>query len=91
MNAVTKMSVKGQVVIPKDVRDKLAWDAGTELQVTPTAGGVLIQPLYRKKQTLTMAQFKKIVKPHEGPYIPESEWPALMEEDLRKRWEERGC
>jgi AbrB family looped-hinge helix DNA binding protein len=46
MTAMTKVSAKGQVVIPKDVRDRLRWPQGTELEVVDGPAGVML----RKKE-----------------------------------------
>lgn len=40
----TKISSKGQVVIPKSVRGRHEWPAGTVLEVEETADGVLLRP-----------------------------------------------
>lgn len=40
----TTISTKGQVILPKAVRDRLHWDAGTRLIVEETADGVLLKP-----------------------------------------------
>ncbi len=42
MNAQTRVSAKGQVVIPKDVRDRLHWAPGTPLDVIEKAGSVTL-------------------------------------------------
>ena len=42
---VTTVSTKGQVILPKAIRDQLHWDAGTRLVVEHTAEGVLLKPL----------------------------------------------
>jgi AbrB family looped-hinge helix DNA binding protein len=41
---VTRLSAKGQVVIPKAIRDAKAWHAGLELLVQQTEDGVLLRP-----------------------------------------------
>lgn len=41
----TKVSTKGQVILPKAIRDQLNWDAGTRLVVEHTMDGVLLKPM----------------------------------------------
>lgn len=41
----TTVSTKGQVILPKAIRDQLRWDAGTRLAVEHTAEGVLLKLL----------------------------------------------
>ena len=43
----TRLSSKGQVILPKSVRDAHRWRAGTEFQVESTDDGVLLRPLKR--------------------------------------------
>jgi AbrB family looped-hinge helix DNA binding protein len=43
-SARTRVSTKGQVILPKAIRDKRHWTAGTELTVEETAEGVLLRP-----------------------------------------------
>ena len=43
-NVRTRVSTKGQVILPKAIRDKRKWTAGTELTVEETAEGVLLRP-----------------------------------------------
>ena len=40
----TTVSTKGQVILPKAIRDRRRWDAGTELAVEETEDGVLLRP-----------------------------------------------
>ncbi len=51
--ATVKLSSKGQVVIPKDVRDSLHWGVGVELVLLKTEYGVMLQtkPLKEKLQS----------------------------------------
>lgn len=39
----TTVSTKGQVILPKPIRQALQWDAGTELVVENTGDGVLLK------------------------------------------------
>ncbi len=41
----TTLSTKGQVILPKTIRDRLHWGAGTRLAVVETEAGVLLRPL----------------------------------------------
>ena len=41
----TTLSTKGQVVLPKPIRDALGWDAGARLAVERTSEGVLLKPV----------------------------------------------
>lgn len=40
----TKLSSKGQVIIPKGVRNTHQWEAGLELLVIDTGDGILLRP-----------------------------------------------
>ena len=40
----TRLSSKGQVILPKSVRDAHQWRPGTEFIVENTADGVLLRP-----------------------------------------------
>ena len=41
----SKLSVKGQVVLPAAIRAAKAWQAGLQFEVVSTAEGVLLKPL----------------------------------------------
>ena len=44
MNAITtKLSTKGQLILPKAIREKLKWRAGTPLVLEWTDNGVLVK------------------------------------------------
>jgi AbrB family looped-hinge helix DNA binding protein len=86
-----RVSTKGQIVIPKDIRERFNWDANTELQVTETGGGIFLQPVSPERPRISHEEFRKRLPKYTGPYIPESEWREIMEADLQKRWAEKGC
>ena len=47
----TKLSSKGQVILPKTVRDARNWPPGTEFAVEQVSDGVLLRPLRPFKPT----------------------------------------
>jgi len=43
VNATVTMSTKGQIVIPRELRERLGWAEGTRLELHSQAGGVVIR------------------------------------------------
>jgi AbrB family looped-hinge helix DNA binding protein len=41
---VTRLSTKGQVIVPKEIRDRRKWKSGMRLVVEETSEGVLLRP-----------------------------------------------
>jgi AbrB family looped-hinge helix DNA binding protein len=41
---LTKLSTKGQMILPKSIRDSRAYEPGTEFTVEETADGILLRP-----------------------------------------------
>jgi AbrB family looped-hinge helix DNA binding protein len=41
----TRLSSKGQIVLPKSVRNARSWGAGTEFEVVEATQGVFLRPL----------------------------------------------
>ena len=48
---LTLLSSKGQVIIPKAMRDARHWHAGTRLEVTDTPEGLLLKPVQPQNKT----------------------------------------
>ncbi|MFD0848342.1 AbrB/MazE/SpoVT family DNA-binding domain-containing protein [Sphingosinicella xenopeptidilytica] len=89
MNARTRLSAKGQVVIPKDVRTELGLAEGQELDVITVNGGVLLRPVQQKSGRSfdeLLAAFRSRVPPYEGPPVSIEE----MDEGVARMWAERG-
>jgi AbrB family looped-hinge helix DNA binding protein len=40
----TRLSTKGQIVVPKGIRESRAWGPGTEFEVEETGDGILLRP-----------------------------------------------
>jgi len=41
----TRLSTKGQAILPKTIRDAHGWDFGTEFVVEEAPGGIVLRPL----------------------------------------------
>jgi AbrB family looped-hinge helix DNA binding protein len=64
MTTIT-LSSKGQVVIPKEIRDELHWVAGTRITLVSSASGVMLKAVPKK----TGRRFENLIGmlKHEGP------------------------
>lgn len=74
MTAQTKLSAEGQVVIPKDVLDRLGFGEGAVLDVIEQGDGLLLRKrASERRKGLTVeeatARLRKIYQ-HKGPPIP---------------------
>jgi len=47
----TRLSTKGQIVLPKDIRTARSWGPGTEFTVEETDDGILLRPSGRFPET----------------------------------------
>jgi len=47
----TRLSTKGQIILPKGIRVARAWGPGTEFTVEETGDGVLLRPAARFPET----------------------------------------
>ena len=43
----TRLSTKGQIILPKKIRDSRAWGPGTKFTVEETGDGILLRPADR--------------------------------------------
>lgn len=47
----TRLSNKGQIVIPHRIRRRFGWDAGLEFTVEPIEGGIALRPVAKPRTT----------------------------------------
>lgn len=90
MNAHTRLSAKGQVVLPKAVRDRLQWSPGDQLEVVEHAGGVTLRPVAKPKSGATAAEVLAEIwalYPYDGPYISDDDVNAAVREQAVRRYE----
>jgi len=79
----TKLSSKGQVVLPRAIRSAKAWHAGQELAVEVTPEGVLLRPL----KPFAPTRLEDVVgcTGYKGPRKTIEEMDAAIASELRKR------
>jgi len=67
-SATIPLSSKGQVVIPKEIRDELNWVAGTQIDLISNASGVTLKAV-PKKTGRKLSDLIGVFK-HAGPALP---------------------
>jgi AbrB family looped-hinge helix DNA binding protein len=79
----TRLSSKGQIILPKTVRDLHHWGPGTDFSVEDTGDGVLLRPI----KTSGPARLDDVVgclRVH-GPARKIEEMESVIETELRDR------
>lgn len=81
----TTLSTKGQVILPKAVRESRKWAPGTKLVVEERADGVFLRPVRANpfppttiKEVLAMVDYK-------GPTITLEDMDAAIDAELEER------
>jgi AbrB family looped-hinge helix DNA binding protein len=85
MNALTIVSTKGQIVIPKDVRDRLKFAPGTALEVIESEDSVTFR-LVRQRKTKTFEECEAIIRTaikYDGPVGLKEDWRASIAQRFR--------
>ncbi|TXH71512.1 MAG: AbrB/MazE/SpoVT family DNA-binding domain-containing protein [Thiothrix sp.] len=67
--ATVRLSSKGQIVIPKEVRDSLHWDVGVELVLITTEHGVMLQTKASQQSKLPAKSLRGFLQ-HTGEPVP---------------------
>lgn len=76
MNAVSKLSSKGQLVVPKEERDRLGWQPSDRIEFVPIPDGITLRALPRTRSGHSAqdvsARLRELVR-YDGPYVTEKE------------------
>ena len=81
--ARTRLSSKGQVIIPKAVRERHGWGAGTELEVEDRDEAVVLRAASPWPRT-TLEQVVGCLH-HEGPPLSVEEMDAAVAREAKRR------
>jgi AbrB family looped-hinge helix DNA binding protein len=88
MNAQTRVSAKGQIVIPKEIRTRHQMSPGRVLDVIDTPDGVLLRPAAKKEgisKEEALERIRKVVR-YDGPPVTIEE----MNETIEQMWAQGG-
>ncbi len=79
----TVISTKGQVILPKAIRDQRHWPAGMRLTVENTAEGVLLKPTPVFPASSIDAVFGSL--PHQGPALSIEDMDEAISREAKRR------
>lgn len=79
----TVISTKGQVILPKAIRDQLQWGAGTRLTVENTPEGVLLKSTPVFATSSIDALFGSMR--YEGPALSIDDMNAVIAQEAERR------
>jgi AbrB family looped-hinge helix DNA binding protein len=85
MNMQTKLSARGQVVIPKEMRDALNLAVGETLDVRKVGRQIIMESAQAKFPKISYAEFKRQVPPYKGSPVSIDEMTAGIAE-IFKDW-----
>jgi AbrB family looped-hinge helix DNA binding protein len=82
----TRLSTKGQIVLPQEIRASLNWTAGTELQVDREGDVVILRarPVFPKKD-LHARDAVGVLK-WNGPTVSIREMDQAIDDMFRREW-----
>jgi AbrB family looped-hinge helix DNA binding protein len=78
----TRLSSKGQVILPKSVRDARQWQSGMEFAVEEFGDGVLLRPLKTFRQTRHEDVFGCLRR--KGPALSLEDMDRAIEREAKK-------
>lgn len=83
-----RASTKGQIVLPKQTRDRLGIAPGTEIDLIDTVGGVELRPARAVGNVSVdeaIARARAIIT-YTGPRRDEADWQRGIEEVIAEKW-----
>lgn len=93
MNVRAKISSKGQLVLPKAVRDAHGLGPGSEVEVESVGDTIVLKPRVRKPRkgrVYTLDEVAGMLK-YNGPPVSIRDMDRAIEEEFRRRWHAKGA
>jgi AbrB family looped-hinge helix DNA binding protein len=84
----TQLSSKGQVVIPKAIRDALKLEPGVEFTVTTVANTVVLEPNVRRPKISAREAVERLrtLRSYRGKPLSVEEMDEAISRRIRKEW-----
>lgn len=80
----TRLSSKGQVVLPSSIRRSRQWEEGTEFAIQERPDGILLTPIKPNSVTATVDDVAGMLKPRRtGVSLEDME--AAIDQEIRER------
>ncbi|MGA3095568.1 MAG: AbrB/MazE/SpoVT family DNA-binding domain-containing protein [Bryobacteraceae bacterium] len=79
----TRLSTKGQIILPKGIRVSRAWGPGAEFTVEETGDGILLRPVARFPHT-GLEEVAGCLRSKRRPGTPERMRDAIGREVMRR-------
>jgi AbrB family looped-hinge helix DNA binding protein len=83
--STANVSSKGQIVIPKAIRDSKGFVAGAKVEFVDHPEGVLLKQPQRKAK-YTLRDLANVLPRYEGPPVTDEVVRERMDEAIRERW-----
>ena len=93
VNVRSKISSKGQVVLPKAVRDARGWGAGTELEFIDKGADVIVRlakTADSRFPSIGWDEFEKRRIKYDGPPVSIEDMDKAVREQAKRRWNEKS-
>ncbi|MGB3832832.1 MAG: AbrB/MazE/SpoVT family DNA-binding domain-containing protein [Mesorhizobium sp.] len=90
MNARTRMSSKGQIVVPKEIREAHGWGPGTEFEFIESGKTVALKALEARDPRfppITWDEFERHRIKMDRPFPTDEEIDAAMLAEARRRFD----
>lgn len=86
VNMHTKLSSKGQIAIPKELRDRMGLRAGASFEIVEQGKNLILKAATPAKEPIDWETFRRLVPAYDGPPKTIEEISRVSEEALRAHY-----
>jgi AbrB family looped-hinge helix DNA binding protein len=89
MTEHSRIGPNGEVIIPSELRERLNWTPGMEIEFGASSGGVVVRPKAKPREGISVEEFVSRRPKYEGPILTLEEMergigPGRAERRVRK-------